>query len=475
MKLQKLSVDSFLQIKGIDLELGDKPVHLIAGLNECGKSSLHEAIRFAYLGATERVSLKRDYKLMVRDGAKHGSVRIEYQDENEAHEFIQRDVATGKVTDGYDGDPEFAIAHVMDATKVPLFTSTQQRDFLLEFLGVHVSSDDISKRMQRKGVSEDMIEQVAPLLRAGFGAAHTEAKSKQSTARATWEGMTGEKWGSQKGGTWKPASKVVVQPAIDAKERDVEKYRKSYESAAANVGREYAGGTSGPCPCCGEELLFDGKAFLRKEDGSEGLDEAKASTEAAHKRDMHARLLEDAQKELATMKADSEHNENLVNLETDAKLAHEVVLKWMQVAELLAPNGIPGEILADALSPLNDRLRHTAGVTGWDQVSITPAMEIMIASRPYALGSESSQWRAQAAIAEAISYVGEIGLVCLDRIDVLDLDNRSRLLKWVHSIADDHATILLFGTLKEPPKRLPPTFRLHWLDHGAFVEQERAA
>jgi hypothetical protein len=475
MKLQKLSVDSFLQIKGIDLEMGDKPVHLIAGLNECGKSSLHEAIRFAYLGETERVSLKRDYKLMVRDGSQTGTVRIEYQDANEAHEFIQRDVGTGKVTDGYDGDPEFAVAHVMDATKVPLLNATQQRDFLLEFLGVHVSNDDISTRMQRKGVSEEMIEQVAPLLRAGFGPAHTEAKSKQSTARATWEGMTGERWGSQKGGTWKPESKVVVKPALDAKEREVEKYRAAYESAAASVGREYGGGVSGPCPTCGEPLLFDGKGFILKEDTAQDLDEAKASRAAANKRDMHATLLRDAEGELATMKAEKDHNENLISLEADAKLAHELVLKWMQVAELLAPNGIPGEILADALGPMNDRLRHTASVTGWDQVSITPEMEIMIASRPYALGSESAQWRAQAAIAEAISYVGEIGLVCLDRIDVLDLPNRSRLLKWINSIADDHSTILLFGTLKEPPKRLPPTFQLHWLDHGAFVDEEQAA
>jgi len=328
--------------------------------------------------------------------------------------------------------------------------------------------------MARKGVVAEMVEQVLPLLRVGFSAAHGEAKSKQSKARATWEGMTGEKWGSQKGGTWKPEKKIVIAPAIEAKEHEVEKYRKAYEAAAADVGRKYAGGVTGKCPCCDEEIMFDGQEFHRKADVAADLDEASKSQRAVKRRDMHAKLLQDTERELATMKAEADFNAGLVELEADAKLTHELVLQWMQVAELLSPNGIPGEILADALGPMNDRMRHTASVTGWDQVSITPAMEIMIASRPYALGSESSQWRAQAAIAEAISFIGKIGLVCLDRIDVLDLPNRALLLKWIHSIADDHSTILLFGTLKEPPQRLPPSFQLHWLDRGEFVEHSTA-
>jgi hypothetical protein len=470
MRLTKVSVDSFLQIKGLDLVMEDKPVHLIAGLNESGKSSLHEAIRFAYLGETARVSLKRDYKMMIRDGSQVGGVRIEYVDDEGNHDFVQRDVGTGKVTDGYDGDPEFAIAQVMDATKMPLLKPTDQRDFLLQFLGVKVDRDDVASRLRRRGVTDEYIEKVMPLLRAGFQAAHTEAKSHQSKARAMWEQLTGEKWGSQKGGEWKPEKRLVVKPAIESKQKEADTQRKAYETAAQEVGRQYKGGFMGPCPKCGEKLCFTGQDLVIHAELPQNRDEMDEVSKAEQKRDQLRELWNQTQAEVDQMKADVEFNDRLDEIQEESQVLHQSVLSWMQLADLLSPTGIPGEILADAMKPLNDRLRNTAVVTGWDQVSITPQMEIMIGSRPYGLGSESAQWRAQAAIAEAISYVGEIGMLCLDRIDVLDMPNRNRLLKWVQSVSDDHATILLFGTLKEPPKKLPPAFQLHWLDHGSFVE-----
>lgn len=474
MKLIKVSVDNFLQIKGLDLELGEKPVHLIAGLNESGKSSLHEAIRFAYLGETNRVSLKRDYRLMVRDGAQNATVRIDFENGQGELDFVQRDVATGKVVDGYAGDPEFAIAHVMDATKIPLLSAAQQRDFLLEFLNVKVDADDVRKRMVRRGVAEEYIEMVLPMLRAGFAAAHKEAKERQSRARAMWEQLTGEKWGSQKGAQYKPERKLVVTPAVEAKEREVEKYRGAYERASVAVGRSYEGGFTGPCPACGEAITFTGQDYKLRSEEAGSMEEAQATIDAKRKRDELYKLYEQSRAEYEEMKRDLEFNLRLEDIEAEAKVLHDSTLRWLQLADLLAPEGIPGEILADALKPINDRLRHTATVSGWDQVTITPTLDIMVGTRPYLLGSESAQWRAQAAIAEAVSYVGEIGLLCLDRIDVLDLPNRGRLLKWIQEVSEDHNTVLLFGTLKEPPKKLPPAFELHWLDHGEFTEAAAA-
>lgn len=44
----------------------------------------------------------------------------------------------------------------------------------------------------------------------------------------------------------------------------------------------------------------------------------------------------------------------------------------------LTARRIPGEMLADAIKPLNDRLRSTSMVTGWDQVSIDAEMQIRV-------------------------------------------------------------------------------------------------
>jgi len=186
-------------------------------------------------------------------------------------------------------------------------------------------------------------------------------------------------------------------------------------------------------------------------------------------------LYEQEYASMMKMENDLVFNGRMNEIKQESLELHAQVLGWMKAADEMAPDGIPGQIIADKLKPINNRLRETAMKTTWEQVTITPVMDIMIGTLPYSLCSESSQWRAQAAIAEAISYIAKIGIICLDRLDVLDLANRSRLLKWIHSVAADHKTILLFGTLKEPPTRLPDTIGLHWLEAGADTSAAKAA
>ena len=61
----------------------------------------------------------------------------------------------------------------------------------------------------------------------------------------------------------------------------------------------------------------------------------------------------------------------------------------------------------------------------------------------------------------------------LDRMDVLDLPNRAKLIRWMLGVAGDHDSILLIGTLKEPPK-LPAQVAVHWLVAGEELKQEAA-
>lgn len=476
MKINSVSIDNFLQISALDLSMSDStPVHLIAGLNESGKSSIHEAIRFAILGETERVHLKRDYERMIRDGAKTGSVRVEYINERGDHDFIHRDIATGKVIDGYEGEPEFAVAEVMDATKFPFYDHKMQRQILSRLLHIKIDREDVRNRLLRRKIAEERIDAIMPMLRAGFEAAHKEAKAQQSAARAKWEALAGEKWGSQKGASFQPEKKIIVGSMLTAQRREVEKYEKAHLAAVEKLGakKAYKGGYSGPCPSCGVKLTFTGQDLVLHEPVP-SKDEMKEDTKARQEVESLHQLYKQEAVKLQEMEADLAFNDRLDEIAKETRQLHEEILSWMQLAEAFDADGIPGEIISDKLKPINDRLRETAVLTGWDQVRISPTMEVEIGVLPYSLGSESAQWRAQAAIAEAISYVGEIGLLCLDRIDVLDVPNRSRLLKWVHKIAESHSTILLFGTLKERPAKLPPTFTLHWLEQGREVSDKAA-
>jgi DNA repair exonuclease SbcCD ATPase subunit len=158
-----------------------------------------------------------------------------------------------------------------------------------------------------------------------------------------------------------------------------------------------------------------------------------------------------------------------------ARAAHEAVANWTKIADALAPDGIPGEILADALAPINERMACHSEI--WGPVIIDQDMGISYAGRDYSLLSESEKWRADALIAEAISHLSGIKLLVLDRFDVLDIDGRADLLYWLDDLAKigQIDSALLFGTLKALPAKLPESAAAYWLDGGKVATIKEAA
>lgn len=165
---------------------------------------------------------------------------------------------------------------------------------------------------------------------------------------------------------------------------------------------------------------------------------------------------------------------------TKAALAHhDDVMAWLKVADALAPDGIPAEMLLDALQPVNAALEQAAVDTDWAQVVISPDMSITAKGRPYQMLSESEKWRTDAMIAQVVSEISGLRILMLDRFDVLDMPGRVQCLEWVDTLAlsDVVDTVLLFGTLKAPPAGLADTIAVHWVEDGLIplTEQERAA
>lgn len=162
----------------------------------------------------------------------------------------------------------------------------------------------------------------------------------------------------------------------------------------------------------------------------------------------------------------------------DAAAHHADVAAWDALAAALAPDGIPGRMLAEALEPINARLQQSAADADWDRVGIEADMTITCGadSRAYNLLSESERWRADAMVAEAISFQSGLKLLVLDRIDVLDGKGRTDLLLWLDVLAEagEIDTALLFGTLKSLPNDLPATVGAEWINNG-HVGQIKAA
>lgn len=162
---------------------------------------------------------------------------------------------------------------------------------------------------------------------------------------------------------------------------------------------------------------------------------------------------------------------------TEAARHHADVLAWLEIADALSPDGIPGQMLAEALGPMNARLGASAVAAGWSMAQITAGMDITADGRPYALLSESEKWRADAMIAEAVSYLSGLRLLVLDRFDVLDLAGRADALEWLDALteADEIDTALVFGTLKALPGGLPDSMQAHWIDGGVVGQMREAA
>ncbi len=156
---------------------------------------------------------------------------------------------------------------------------------------------------------------------------------------------------------------------------------------------------------------------------------------------------------------------------------HGDVLAWLAIGDALSPDGIPGEILAEALQPFNAKLADLAELAGWLTPAIAADMAITWGGRSYRLLSESERWRVDALIGAALAEISGLRCLILDRFDVLDLPGRGDALGLVDALAADGRmdTILVLGTLKAAPPAPSDAFTTFWIDNGTTEQPKLRA
>ncbi len=188
-------------------------------------------------------------------------------------------------------------------------------------------------------------------------------------------------------------------------------------------------------------------------------------------------LVADLNKQITELQASTQYLENrkqgveaatrvrddAANQTAKALAHHKEAQAWELIIKALSPDGIPGALLAEAIGPINERLAVSAKATGWRQVVLSADMDIVCDGRQYGLLSESEKWWANAMIAEAISSASGSRLLVLDKLDVLDLEQRSAAMMWLHWMVSEYDTIILMATLKEAPKRFPAEIDVVWM------------
>lgn len=579
MRLKHLKIDNWQAIRHIDI-LIERPIVLAVGANEAGKTSIADALKFAFLAEAARVDLKRDYPALIHEGAKRASIEI---DTDQFSAAVSID-ASGKVVDSLAGkDTPPALPYVIDAQRFATLTPDEKRSFLYNLMAVEITPAEIGKRLAARGCEPEKIEAISPLLRAGMEATAKEAAQRATMAKGAWKAITNESYGSQKAVAWKAplpdfreedareltgldkaiadaeaqlgdAQKrlgIAEHEARKATEREatikslreqakthaqiaeyVKNSTKDLEHAKAELlNAQRKAGTKPPeaktqlkCPECGSLLTDsdDGESLVpwKAPEATPHDPEAAAripleqkavktyeTVLARHKQNMEAadqagkqlKALEDSapakpvdpdpiretvkalQYEIATkrtrqaeLKKAHEALDAAGERTKAARQHHANVLGWSAIAEALAPDGIPGELLAEALKPINDRLAQSAVDSGWKQVRIAADMGITCDGREYRLQSASSKFRCDVQIAEAVSHLSGLKFVCIDGADILDLPGRGELLGWLDVLASEGELDcgLVLATLKQLPAQLPDTFQAVWLERGAIRSEE---
>lgn len=207
MKIDSIKIDNFLALRSIDLKLSS-PALLVAGQNETGKSSFAEAVRMAITGEAERVRLKKDFGVLMRDGATGGKIEITAGE----HSWLVQLPKGERHASGVNIAVDFVRACLVPS----YFTSldiTERRSFLFRLMGTGINSDQLKERLRQRGCTDETIAGALPLVgTVGFAAAHKEAAARATEAKGEWRGITGENYGEKKAETWQAPVATGVTP-----------------------------------------------------------------------------------------------------------------------------------------------------------------------------------------------------------------------------------------------------------------------
>lgn len=571
MKLNSISISNFIGIGRADIEM-PTAVLVVSGENAVGKSSLSDAISCAFIGKPRRVDAKKELAQLLHNGAEKGRVSIKFGDEDEGAEF--------RLPKGDHHVTEFAgadmIPFVLDPQMFARISDDERRTFLFKLTAIKASAKLVGEKLEDRGIGQDIIDEILPLMRGGFPAASKEAYARATQAKGQWRGVTGGNWGAVVAEGWKapkPEGEVPAAKHLEELLTKVGKHQADLENGIKFIGQQEealkasagkierlakaqeiyellprratklktdqaeleaweekfpalkktlddlkAAGVPVKCPCCDEELSIVGGTLQKfaglKADTKALSDAALAVTNARAAIDLLKSAITHDMAAIAESKAAGEEIERLneeggdtvdqaklekardsvaklrqiiAGLRADfnakqearaqaakvdeitakATAAHEQVKAWNAAGDALAPDGIPGELLKDALAPVNQSIGVLSGMCGWQKAVVEADMSITYGGRLYGLCSESEKWRADALIALAIAQISGLRMVLLDRFDVLDSPSRQRLLGMLLKLDQLGAmdTMIIAGTMKQP---MPPhaSYSSVWIRGG---------
>lgn len=213
MKLDQINVSGYLGIHDVKIKC-DAPVMLVAGSNGSGKSSLRDAINHALTGNPSRVNLKKDFSRILPDGHKDGYAEVISGEETYCISIP-----------GGEGNHHESnvLPYVLNAQSFASMDEKEKRSFLFGLVDIKLGPDAVIKKLVDRKCNTEKSGQIRTVIASGFAEAEKYAKSKATEYKGSWKQTTGETWGSEKGGTWKPEE---PESSLDAAEENVANFSK---------------------------------------------------------------------------------------------------------------------------------------------------------------------------------------------------------------------------------------------------------
>lgn len=199
MKLTHITAKNYLGARAVDLPV-TAPVLLVAGKNGAGKSSIQEAVRHALAGDAARVSLKKEFRALITEGADAGFATV-------TTDSGERSIVLPSGKGVHQDHP--ALSFVLDPSRFARLGADERRQFLFGLFGLSADGEAVLSSMRARGADMAKFGLVRQLLHVSFDAAAKDAQAKARDAKAAWKAVTGgETWGKEKATTWqapKPA------------------------------------------------------------------------------------------------------------------------------------------------------------------------------------------------------------------------------------------------------------------------------
>jgi hypothetical protein len=158
------------------------------------------------------------------------------------------------------------------------------------------------------------------------------------------------------------------------------------------------------------------------------------------------------------------------------KACNQEITLYDALAKALAPAGIPSQMIAEALSGVNDRLAEAgAYLFPGRKLCLTPELNIILQNSPYPTLSKSAKFRVGIAFQYTLARLAGARMLLIDEADILDGIHQTELINFVLASLSNFDQIMAFFTADISFRISDPRAKSWWLESGKIPQRGDSA